>query len=62
MSSILDLYNKEIEENPFLSDNAKQNLLNNSNTIREGLLNPNISVEERDSLLEQRNDLYRETK
>jgi hypothetical protein len=61
MSSILDVYNKEIEENKFLTDDAKQNLLNNSNTIRESLLDPNISVEERDSLLEQRNDLYRET-
>lgn len=61
MSSILDLYNKEIEENPFLTDDVKQNLLGNSNTIRESLLDPNISVEERDSLLEQRNDLYRNT-
>ena len=61
MSGILDIYNKEIEQNQFLTDEDKQNLLGNSNTIRESLLDPNISVEERDSLLEQRNDLYRET-
>ena len=47
MPAILDTYNSEIKANPYLSDEAKNELISKSNNIGIKLKDQNISNEER---------------
>ena len=61
MPAILDKYNSEIEASPYLSDEAKNELISKSNAIGTKLKDQNTSNEERKSLLEESNNLFKTT-
>jgi len=61
MPAILDKYNSEIKASPYLSDEAKNELISKSNAIGTKLKDQNTSNEERKSLLEESNNLFKTT-
>ena len=61
MSSLLDIYNNEVESSTIFSDQTKKSLLEESNTLQNKLKDSSITNQEREQLLNQKNKLYEST-
>ena len=54
MSTLLDIYNKEIEASNIFSEDTKKSLLDQSTIIQNKLKDPSVSNEEKKQLIETR--------
>lgn len=61
MSSLLDIYNNEVQSSTAFSEQTKKSLLEESNTLQNKLKDPTITNQEREQLLNQKNKLYEST-
>ena len=57
MSTLLDIYNKEIEASNIFSEDTKKSLLDQSTIIQNKLKDPSVSNEEKKQLIEKKDNL-----
>ncbi len=61
MSSLLDIYNNEVQSSTAFSEQTKKSLLEESNTLQNKLKAHTITNQEREQLLNQQNKFNERT-